>query len=433
MTAASTQCPKCNTTFRVSDAQLQVAKGKVRCGSCLHVFKAADYWVKPPASAKAAPAAKTVTGKAAGKFQFDQSAIDSGSADKILTKPAQAAVNTLGEMRAVAARPPKEEDEDVLINDEDEGLISDGKNTSAQAASSSIQSGDDYSDIFLNLDDLGDDAGVVQDESLGGMKAEAADESWAKDMLEELVDDSAEKAAQIKSVLNAGERDNIFADDGHVKKREGARDGFVSGNRENADDVLRDLGMDKAPSRKPLSRREMMSKIEPAPVDFHGLGRRADWVNALLWPVVTVLAALGLLIQYAWINFHTLAREDAYRPIYSVACTLVGCQLPEQSDPDAIRITNMVVRSDPVLSYALAVDAILQNTASFAQPFPGLELSFKDINNFPVASRRFKPEEYLAGELAGKKDMPPAKSVHISLQVVDPGPKAVSHYLQISD
>lgn len=433
MTATSTQCPKCNTTFRVSDAQLQVAKGKVRCGSCLHVFKAADYWVSPPAAAKPAATTKTSPGKsAAGKFQFDQSAIDSGSAEKILTKPMQAAVNTLGEMRAVAAKPPKEEDEDILINDDDdEGLISDGKDTSAQSASSAIQSGDDYSDIFLNLDDLDADADTIQDESVGGERAEAADESWAKDMLEDLVDDSAEKAAKVKSVLNAGARDNVFADDGHVKKREGARDGFVSGNRDATDDVLRDLGMEKAPSKKPLSRREMVSKIEPAPVDFQGLGGSASWANALLWPAVTLLAALGLLVQYAWINFDGLARENTYRPIYSVVCAVVGCALPEQSDPDAIRISNTVVRDDPVLSYALAVDAIMQNTASFAQPFPNLEISFKDINNFPVASRQFKPEEYLAGELAGKKEMPPAKSVHISLQIVDPGSKAVSHYLQI--
>jgi len=433
MTAASTQCPKCNTTFRVSDAQLQVAKGKVRCGSCLHVFKAADHWVNAPAAAKPASAIQASSGKAAGKFQFDQSAIDSGSADKFLTKPIQAAVNTLGEMRAVAARPSvAKEDEEILIHDDDEGLISDGKDTSAQAATA-IQSGDDYSDIFLNLDDLQDDDSMVMDESMASEKAEAADESWAKEMLEGLADNSAEKAAQIKSVLNADARDNIFADDGHVKKREGARDGFVSGNRDGADDVLRDLGMDKAPARKPLSRREMMSKIEPAPVDIQGLGRSTDWLNALLWPAVTVMAALGLLIQYAWINFHTLAREDAYRPLYAVACKLTGCELPEQFDPDAIRISNMVVRSDPVISYALAVDAIVQNTASFAQPFPVLELSFKDINNFPVASRQFKPEEYLAGELAGKKEMPSAKSVHISLQIVDPGPKAVSHYLQIPD
>ncbi|MFL6970097.1 MJ0042-type zinc finger domain-containing protein, partial [Pseudomonas alvandae] len=36
-----TQCPHCHTSFRVSHAQLSVARGVVRCGSCLQVFNAA--------------------------------------------------------------------------------------------------------------------------------------------------------------------------------------------------------------------------------------------------------------------------------------------------------------------------------------------------------------------------------------------------------
>jgi predicted Zn finger-like uncharacterized protein len=51
-----TRCPKCATSFRITSAQLQSAKGAVRCGSCLHIFKAQDYLVsgapadKPSAS-----------------------------------------------------------------------------------------------------------------------------------------------------------------------------------------------------------------------------------------------------------------------------------------------------------------------------------------------------------------------------------------------
>ena len=33
-----TQCPNCETRFRVTEAQLQVAHGRVRCGACLSVF-----------------------------------------------------------------------------------------------------------------------------------------------------------------------------------------------------------------------------------------------------------------------------------------------------------------------------------------------------------------------------------------------------------
>ena len=37
-----TRCPKCSTAFRVSDEVLSMAKGKVRCGQCFHIFNAND-------------------------------------------------------------------------------------------------------------------------------------------------------------------------------------------------------------------------------------------------------------------------------------------------------------------------------------------------------------------------------------------------------
>jgi predicted Zn finger-like uncharacterized protein len=42
-----TQCPTCETRFRVTDAQLGSAGGRVRCGACLTVFQAADHFVLP--------------------------------------------------------------------------------------------------------------------------------------------------------------------------------------------------------------------------------------------------------------------------------------------------------------------------------------------------------------------------------------------------
>jgi len=38
-----TQCPKCQTSFKVKEEQLKVANGLVRCGSCLNVFNAVEY------------------------------------------------------------------------------------------------------------------------------------------------------------------------------------------------------------------------------------------------------------------------------------------------------------------------------------------------------------------------------------------------------
>ncbi len=36
-----TQCPHCQTRFRINHQQLSVARGVVRCGQCLQVFNAA--------------------------------------------------------------------------------------------------------------------------------------------------------------------------------------------------------------------------------------------------------------------------------------------------------------------------------------------------------------------------------------------------------
>ena len=55
-----THCPQCETAFKVSPQQLELAKGWVRCGRCAHVFEAAlhfealpDLPAAPPSSAQA--------------------------------------------------------------------------------------------------------------------------------------------------------------------------------------------------------------------------------------------------------------------------------------------------------------------------------------------------------------------------------------------
>lgn len=55
MSALLTQCPHCNTSFRVTEAQQQAAGGLVRCGSCLAVFSAIDneIRIKPPVQERA--------------------------------------------------------------------------------------------------------------------------------------------------------------------------------------------------------------------------------------------------------------------------------------------------------------------------------------------------------------------------------------------
>ena len=106
-----TQCPHCQTRFRVSHAQLNVARGVVRCGSCLQVFNAARQLLEqrahaqapkpeqPAAAEHAAEAPRAISQKQWTAHELDldnldlemPSAADSGISSKIISPEAGAA------------------------------------------------------------------------------------------------------------------------------------------------------------------------------------------------------------------------------------------------------------------------------------------------------------------------------------------------------
>lgn len=88
-----------------------------------------------------------------------------------------------------------------------------------------------------------------------------------------------------------------------------------------------------------------------------------------------------------------------------------------------------MIRSHPGFSDALVVDAIIYNRASSSQPFLPLELRFVDLNSHLIVNRRFELGEHLGGELTGWTGMPPQIPIHVSLDALDPGLRAVNYSL----
>lgn len=149
-----------------------------------------------------------------------------------------------------------------------------------------------------------------------------------------------------------------------------------------------------------------------------------------LWIVLCLLAAAGLVAQYIYYNFDGLARDQQTRSWLESACFLAGCELPAQVDVSQLRSSNLLVRPHPEFPNALAIDAMLYNRADYSQPFPVLLMQFTDSQGREVASRRFRPDEYLSGELAGAELMPPQVPIRVALSMLDPGPRAVSYTLE---
>ena len=185
----------------------------------------------------------------------------------------------------------------------------------------------------------------------------------------------------------------------------------------------------KAARSEPGLRDEHLFELDDEPLQLEWKQPQKPWGRWIGWGLLNVLAAAALTGQYVAYHFHELARQDQYRPWFEQLCPAVGCQLPSKVDISQVKSSNLVVRSHPEFSGALVVDAILYNRAPFSQPFPLLEMRFADINGQLLASRRFKPGEYLAGELAGNAEMPPQTPIHISLDILDPGTQAVNYSL----
>lgn len=180
---------------------------------------------------------------------------------------------------------------------------------------------------------------------------------------------------------------------------------------------------------EPAVRDQTLLDLTDDPLQLDWQRPKPRWGRRFAWGLLILLALAGLAGQYVWYHFDQLARQDQYRPWFQQICPQVGCKVPSKVDISQLKSSNLVVRSHPEFQGALVVDAIIYNRAPFSQPFPLLELRFSDTGGQLIASRRFKPSEYLSGEMAGKEEMPPQTPIHIALDILDPGAKAVNYSL----
>jgi predicted Zn finger-like uncharacterized protein len=441
-----TQCPHCQTSFRVSHAQLSVARGMVRCGSCLQVFNAAKQLLEQRAGASAPPVIEQSLPAPEPAAQNPQ-VIAPHSV--VIAQPAPLPV--VREERPVDLDSLDLDDLDVELArlEQREIQLPESFGRARQARDhdevESFSARRDEPDVAeqswdqrLSHDDVS---------QLPELRAEVIDERDAHDALDEPLDqdigqhDDHRTEPSFSMAPDDLDDDTPRTHDLHVGPDESHSSERFSALDDGADDRHRhhlNDDEDEEPHRQSTGKRgrsepglrdQALLDLTDDPLQLSWQKPKPRWGRRLLW-LLLVLIALGALAgQYIWYHFDELARQDQYRPWFEQLCPEVGCKVPSRVDIKTLKSSNLVVRSHPEFQGALVVDAIIYNRASFAQPFPLLELRFADTNGQLIASRRFKPAEYLSGELAGKDEMPPQTPIHIALDILDPGPKAVNYSL----
>jgi predicted Zn finger-like uncharacterized protein len=397
-----TQCPHCQARFRVSHAQLSVARGVVRCGSCLQVFNAARQLLEQRAQApapepeqpevveKAAEAPRAISQK---QWTAEELDLDNLDLDEELAKLERREIQHTQPLAAERRQPgaDRRQKEDSLSASRDTAKAEEEK----WAASLFSEPPEERVQAAEN-----EHPSATRQRTEPSMSHPASDLDDEPPLGSHPEDDDLDPP--LTPVIDAV--DEPAAVEPAQPRRKQARPQASA-----HDDVLQDLEDD------PL---HLYTQKRPS-----SLGRR------LLWLLLVLIAAAGLAGQYIAYQFDDLSRQDAYRPWFQQLCPKLGCTVPSRVDIAHIKSSNLVVRSHPEFAGALVVDAILYNRATFSQPFPLLELRFADLNGNLIASRRFKPAEYLSGELAGVSEMPSQTPIHISLDILDPGNKAVNYSL----
>ncbi|HFH2884214.1 DUF3426 domain-containing protein [Pseudomonas aeruginosa] len=413
-----TQCPHCSTSFRVNDAQLGAANGAVRCGTCLKVFNALQHQVGGAPRANAPSAAEA--------------------------KPAAAPPPAPSVAAATSAAPPaaRPRDETLWIHDDldldslnlDEELAKLDEFELNQEFSSIEKAPRPAESLLARRDDERDphderwaEALIADAEPAQPARGNPRQEpSLGEPLAEERVSFVPLRRAEDPPELRLS-LDDDDDDEPSLGKRRHGLSALDEDDEESAEEQsVAPLGSARKPDEAPV---ESLDQLRDEPLQLAWEKPRRQWPRRLGWLLLILLALGGLAAQYVAYHFDELARQDAYRPWFAQFCPEIGCTLPSKVDVEQIRSSNLVVRSHPEFSGALVVDAIIYNRASFSQPFPLLELRFADLNGHLIANRRFKPGEYLGGELAGRTEMPPQVPIHVSLDILDPGPKAVNYSL----
>jgi len=405
-----TQCPHCQTSFRVSHAQLSVARGVVRCGSCLQVFNAARQLLEqagkeapvatPPPPVQPEEPLEPSPPRAISQKQWSATELDLDSLDldEELARLEQREIQPTTELgrhrddSLSARRDSNEQDDQEPWSD---SLFS--------------ESAVDRAQLDEPLDSL-----ETPEPTVEPGKASRTEPSLS---LEPVDLDDEQQPPHLRL------HDPLDAPLNHER--------LSAADESEIDDNL--------PSIEPLRKRrersepgvraEALQDLTDDPLQLDWQKRRSPWGRRLFWLLLVLIAAGALAGQYIAYHFDELARQDQYRPWFQQLCPQIGCTVPSKVDIAKIKSSNLVVRSHPEFNGALVVDAIIYNRAPFSQPFPLLELRFADLNGHLIASRRFKPGEYLNGDLEGMAEMPPQTPIHIALDILDPGTKAVNYSL----
>jgi predicted Zn finger-like uncharacterized protein len=457
-----TCCPACRTCFRITEAQLAVAQGKVRCGKCKTVFNARQH-LKPlpgqtveesPATAPATPAPPQQP--PASEPVRDSNHIDLFMDSEAPVEPEEKPIPIPTEPEEIL--PP----EDIPAEIDEPDTVHDLPVPDFSTFEPMTESGSDDQPATeenqgpYKYNDFDDDDEIVSEQELDDILAELNQQlspeteepapkrpdskqlpkdstpSTSRDELGQAIDnlfadleadtDAADLIGESQELEELDEIEEIEEIAGNEPAPEPPAEPIDEQDRDElasqldfVDDEDKQTGSE---DKVPLRLRESLAVEPPKPRSWLAITG-----SSLLILILLVLMA-GQLLLFRPLDVDRWLPQS--RPYLERLCQYADCHFTTNQDLEKIRLANRDVRAHPDNKKALLITATLINEAEFAQSYPDLQVTLFDLSGNRVAQRRFTPRDYLGDRYSPFMLMQPQTPLQIKLDVVDPGSNAVN-------
>lgn len=103
---------------------------------------------------------------------------------------------------------------------------------------------------------------------------------------------------------------------------------------------------------------------------------------------------------------------------------------PPFRDTSSIELVSREMLAHPSRPRVLLLNATIVNRAPQAQPYPEIQVRLFNLDNEVIGERRYRPTDYLTSTSAMRDGMTPDAYLRFSLEMLDPGERAVGFELE---
>lgn len=373
-----THCPNCQTCFKVTDEQLKLYNGKVRCGRCAFVFNALNHLIE-------------VEDMSAQTLHMPPNAVRPEKAEKPADKPVvPAPTPATAEAEPEVSTATTESTESTETNAADTTSTEPEQLVTAEADNTVAEDTLDTNPFIpraaLQEALTGDPDGLNLAAAMGNStEAEATQEQ--EQFSEEI---------EIKAPDDGSSFDQTVADGGSTPASSTdvtevtAKPFYVEPELDL--DVCPPHELEEEPPKRPSRVFKPIADLTtPEPVLMEAEDRLRP-----VWLAGAALAALLLLVQLVYINRTQITVSfPGLKPALTALCGGIGCSIPLPADDTLISIESSELNPDTNQPNLIRLSATLLNRADFDQALPMLELTLTDTNDQTVVRKVFEPSSYL--------------------------------------